>query len=143
MGWLAKIGNSRAQSRGGSKIAGCRCCAKMTAVILIPPTDEQAGVAAAAAGASRKSGSAISSTASRTKPSTNMRLASGFGDAAGAQIEERRRVEVADAGAVAALDVVGVDLELGLGIDHRALAEDQVAAQLVRIGLLGGVGAGL
>ena len=38
---------------------------------------------------------------------------------------------------MAALDVVGVDLELGLGVDHGAPADDQVAAQLVCVGLLG------
>ena len=41
-------------------------------------------------------------------------------DAARAQIEQRRLVEIADRGAVAALDVVGVDFEFGLGVDDRA-----------------------
>src|SRR5260370_541268 len=57
-------------------------------------------------------------------------------DAAGAQIEQRRLVEIADAGAVAALDVVGVDFELGLGVYDRPLADDQIAAQLVCVDLL-------
>ena len=61
-------------------------------------------------------------------------------DAAGSQIEERRLIEIADAGAVAALDIVGVDFELGLGVDRRAPAEHQVAAELVRIDLLGVLG---
>src|SRR6185369_14333895 len=60
-----------------------------------------------------------------------------FGDAAGAQIEQRRFVEVADAGAVAALDVVGIDFEFGLGVDDRAPTDDQVARKLMRVSLLG------
>ena len=43
----------------------------------------------------------------------------GLGDAAGAEIEERVLVEIADRGAVAAFHVVGEDLELGLGVDMR------------------------
>src|SRR3546814_25584 len=43
----------------------------------------------------------------------------GFRDAAGAQVEERVVVEVAGGRAVAADDVVGVDLQLGLGVDLR------------------------
>ena len=38
---------------------------------------------------------------------------------------------------MAADHVVGVDLELGLGVDRRARAKHQVAAELVRIDLLG------
>ena len=37
---------------------------------------------------------------------------------------------------MAAFDVVGVDFELGLGVDNRALTQDQVAAQLMGIDLL-------
>jgi hypothetical protein len=38
---------------------------------------------------------------------------------------------------VAAFHVVGVDFELGLGVDRRARAQHEVAAELVRIDLLG------
>ena len=58
------------------------------------------------------------------------------GDAAGTQIKQRRLVEIADAGAMGAFDIVGVNLEFGLGVDHGAAAEQQVSAQLMRIGLL-------
>ena len=40
-------------------------------------------------------------------------------DAAGAQVEQGRLVELADAGAMGAFDVVGEDFELGLGVDHQ------------------------
>ena len=70
------------------------------------------------------------------KASISMRRASSRRDAAGAQIEQRRLVEVADRGAMAAFDVVGEDFELGLGVDRGAPAEQQVAAELLRIGLL-------
>src|SRR5207302_3342614 len=59
-----------------------------------------------------------------------------FGYAAGAQVEQRRLVEFADAGAVGAFDVVGIDFQLRLGVDHGAAAEDQIAAQLMRVDLL-------
>ena len=57
-------------------------------------------------------------------------------DAAGSQVKKRRLVEIADRGPMAAFDVVGKDLELGLGVDRRAGAQHQVAAELVRIDLL-------
>src|SRR5271157_1522582 len=57
-------------------------------------------------------------------------------DAAGGQVEERRFIKVADRGAMAALDVICVDLELGLSVDRRSRAQHQVSAELVRIDLL-------
>src|SRR6185437_12293934 len=57
-------------------------------------------------------------------------------DAARAQIEQRVLVEVADSGAVAALDVVGENLELGLGVDRGARAQQQIAVEQLGIGLL-------
>jgi hypothetical protein len=54
----------------------------------------------------------------------------------GAQVEERIGVELPDAGAVAALHVVGVDLELGLGVHLRLRAQQQVRVRLGRIRLL-------
>ena len=58
-------------------------------------------------------------------------------EAARAQVEERVGVELPDARAVAALHVVGVDLELGLGVHLCARAEQQVGIRLVRVRLLG------
>src|SRR4029077_4012275 len=60
----------------------------------------------------------------------------GLVDAARAQIEERGLVEIAHRGAMAAFDVVREDLELGLGIDGGARAQQQVAVELMRIGLV-------
>ena len=57
-------------------------------------------------------------------------------DAARGQVEERRLVDGAGGGAVAALDVVGVDLELGLGEELARLVEQQALADLVAVGLL-------
>ena len=76
------------------------------------------------------------SSGSRRNPSTNNRRASPVGNAAGAQVEQRRFVEVADCRPVAAFHVVGKDFELWLRIDRRARAENQIAAHLVRIDLL-------
>ena len=44
-------------------------------------------------------------------------------DAAGAQIKKGRLVKIADCGAVAAFDVVGIDFELGLRVNRRTWAE--------------------
>ena len=37
---------------------------------------------------------------------------------------------------MAALDVVGVDFQLGLGVDHRAFREQQVLVRLSGVGFL-------
>ncbi len=58
-------------------------------------------------------------------------------DAARAQVEESVFFDLANGGAVGALDVVGVDFKLGLGIDLRLIGEKQVAISLLRVGLLG------
>ena len=57
-------------------------------------------------------------------------------DAARAQVEQHLLVELPDGGAVRALDVVGVDLELGLGVDLGVARKEQVAVGLMRFGLL-------
>ncbi len=57
-------------------------------------------------------------------------------DAAGAQIEQRILVEIADSGAVRAFDIVGEDFELGLGVDGGAVAQEQRAAGLLGVGFL-------
>ena len=60
----------------------------------------------------------------------------GVGQAAGAQIEDRVVVELADRRAVRALHVVGEDLELRLGVDGRAVGQQQRAVGLLGVGLL-------
>src|SRR5215472_13593530 len=57
-------------------------------------------------------------------------------DAAGTQVEQSRLVEIADAGAVPAFDIVRENFQFRLGVDRGAAAEDQVAAHLLRIGAL-------
>src|SRR5207248_758861 len=54
-------------------------------------------------------------------------------EAARPQVEERVLVELTDGGAVRALHVVGEDLQLRLGIDDRALGNDQVLVDLAGI----------
>ena len=59
-----------------------------------------------------------------------------FVDAAGAQVEERVFLDLADGGAVRAFHVVGVNFELRLGVDLRAVGKQQVAIGLLGVGLL-------
>ena len=56
--------------------------------------------------------------------------------AARPQVEQRLVVELADRGAVRALDVVGEDLELRLGVDLRVVREQQRPVGLLGVGLL-------
>src|SRR5450759_252689 len=60
-----------------------------------------------------------------------------FADAARLQVEERFAVELADGGAMGAAHIVGEDLQLGFGIHHGVVGEDQVLVSLLGIGLLG------
>src|ERR1035437_8131461 len=57
-------------------------------------------------------------------------------DAARLQVEERFAVELADGGAMGAAHIVGEDLQLGFGIHHGVVGEDQVLVGLLGIGLL-------
>src|ERR1035437_4344360 len=59
-----------------------------------------------------------------------------FADAARLQVEERFAVELADGGAMGAAHIVGEDLQLGFGIHHGVVGEDQVLVGLLGIGLL-------
>ncbi len=52
------------------------------------------------------------------------------------QVEDRLVVHLADGGAVRALDVVGEDLELRLGVDLRVVGQQQRLVRLLRVGLL-------
>ena len=60
-------------------------------------------------------------------------------NATGAQIEQSIFVELADGGSVRTLDVVGVDFELGLGVDLGRLREQEVLVGLVGVGFLRGL----
>src|SRR2546425_4528276 len=57
-------------------------------------------------------------------------------DAPRAKIKERLRVDLPDRRPVRALDIVGVDLELRLGVDHRFFGQQKVLVALFRVGLL-------
>ena len=59
-----------------------------------------------------------------------------FVDAAGAQIEKRVFLDLADGRAVRAFHVVGVDFELRLGVDLRLIGKQQVAIGLLGVGFL-------
>src|SRR4051812_10746516 len=61
----------------------------------------------------------------------------GFGYSTARHVEEGAAVELADGRAVGAFDVVGEDLELGLGVDRRAPGEEQALQRLLAVGLLG------
>src|SRR5207302_3624143 len=52
------------------------------------------------------------------------------------QVADLRGVELADGGAMTALDVVGVNFQLRLGIDFGAVRQQQVAVGLLRVGPL-------
>ena len=59
-----------------------------------------------------------------------------FVNSARAQVEERFFVDLPNRCSMRALHVVGVDLQLGLGVDLRVVGEEQVAVGLFRVGLL-------
>src|SRR5262249_17147161 len=59
-----------------------------------------------------------------------------FVDAARAKIEESRVFELTDGCAMRSLHIVGVNLELRLGVDLPVVREQQVAIGLLGIGLL-------
>ena len=56
-----------------------------------------------------------------------------------AQVKEGVFVELADGGSVRTLDVVGVDFELGLGVDLGRLREQEILIGLVGVGFLRGL----
>src|SRR5215471_2999923 len=57
-------------------------------------------------------------------------------DSAGAQIEERVLFNLADGRSMRTLYVVGIDLQLRLGVDLCVVREQQVAIRLLGVGLL-------
>src|SRR6185437_6652055 len=57
-------------------------------------------------------------------------------DTAGTQVEHSLRIELPDGGAVSTSHVVGMDLQLRLGVDDGIVAQHQVFVGLFRIGLL-------
>ena len=59
------------------------------------------------------------------------------GDAAGAQVVQGGLVELADGGAVLAGDVVGQDLESGLGVDLGPVGQQEVVVGLLGVGAVG------
>src|SRR5437867_5637195 len=57
-------------------------------------------------------------------------------DAAGTQVEKGILIETADGGAMVALHIVGANFQLRLGVDHRAIREQQILVGLPGVGLL-------
>ena len=64
-------------------------------------------------------------------------LGLGLGNAARAQIEEMVVIDIARGRAMAADDIIGIDLELGLGVELGRLREKQRVTRLLAVGLLG------
>jgi hypothetical protein len=64
----------------------------------------------------------------------------GRRDATALQIEQLLGLQATHGGAVGTLHIVGHDLQLRLGVDAGAIGEQQAAAELGRIGALGGAG---
>jgi len=60
----------------------------------------------------------------------------GFADPTGAKIEQGIFTELSHGGTVTALHVVGIDLQLGLGINGRFFADDEVVILLKGVRLL-------
>src|SRR5229473_852432 len=121
-GLRSKIGNSRRSKRGSNP------------PILLLQIAEPPGEAAQQVHARGEIVDRLDHLAQKT---IDQHMARFLGrDAARLQIKKRDLVEVADAGAMTALDVVGIDFELGLSVNRGAGADQQIAAQLVRVGLL-------
>ena len=64
---------------------------------------------------------------------------SAVADAAAAQVENGVLIEPADGGAMGALDVIGIDFQLRLGIHRCLFGEQEVLVGLLGVGLLGGL----
>src|SRR5690554_6349515 len=58
-------------------------------------------------------------------------------DASGNQVEHGSFIQLANGGAVGALDVIRVDFQLRLGVDLGTVGEQQVLVVHIRVGLLG------
>ena len=104
-----------------------------------PSTSARSFASCSKSSASSASRSGSIWTPSSTWPANawiSMSRASAYGQAAGAQVEDRLVVELADRRAVRALHVVGEDLELRLGVDRRAVGQEQRAVRLLGVGLL-------
>ena len=57
-------------------------------------------------------------------------------DSARAQIEQSILIDLADRRAMGALHVIGMDLQLRLGVNSRVIGEQQIAVRLFGVGLL-------
>ena len=85
----------------------------------------------------RTASTLTSSTISSAKPLISSRRASLGGDATRTQVVQRGVVELADRGAVLARDLVGEDLEAGLGVDLGPVRQQQVVVGLFGVGAVG------
>ena len=76
-------------------------------------------------------------TSGSMKPATIRVEASAFGEATAPEVEELLLADLGDAGLVADLDVVLVDLDVGIGVGPALRVEDQGVADDVRLRALG------
>ena len=60
-----------------------------------------------------------------------------FGDGTGLQVKDLILIELTDCGSVRALNVIGKNFQLRLGVDPAIFAEDQIFVQLIGVGQLG------
>ena len=132
-GLCSKIGNSRRSARGSSPARGL-VAQQRYAITHSSSRAEPRGQPAQQMLADRRVGDALDRLAQKPFDQHPARLVGR--DAAGAQIEQRRLVEIADAGAMAHLTSSAKISSSGLVSIDRAPAEDQIAAGLLRIGLL-------
>ena len=86
--------------------------------------------------ASRRRSSSILSSASRDEALDQHGARLVQRDAARAQVEQQVRVDLGRGGAMAADHVVGIDLELGLGVELRLLRQHERLRHLLAVGLL-------
>ena len=84
----------------------------------------------------RKDATRMRSMTSCAKACTSSLRAAGRVDAARAQIEQLRFVELPDGGAVSAFHIVGVNFQFRLGVDFRIPRQQQIVVGLEGIGLL-------
>ena len=120
-----------------SDVADMRMSATLRLRVTVSPAGLRGGARARRAIASRIGPSSKRSTSSAMKPSITRRLAAASSEAARAQVEDLLRVDLGDRRRVRAADVVGQDLEARDRVGVRLLGEQQVAALLERVGLLG------
>src|SRR5580700_12227283 len=120
-GLLAKIGNSRRNTRGSSRPGVTSSFRSGAAAILSLQIGQPPGQMSQQMRAGREVLDRFHRRAQEAVDQHPPRLLGR--DAARPQIKQCRLVEIADAGAMAAFDIIGVNLKFRLGVDDSALAD--------------------